>query len=248
MARSKANVVQMPPPLTQIQTQAISMAGMEEAIVETMTTHAALLQKYHEVWYQSAHTWGFTNFLGIGMLKCPNDLWVYQELLTRLRPQTVLECGTFAGGSALWFAALMDLLGIDGGEVLTIDIDPTHRAPQARHPRVTFYGGSSVDPALARDVLDRVQHPLLVVLDSDHAAAHVRAELELYAPACHVGDWLVVEDTNVAWLHDRGARGGLEDYLIAHPKEWRQDIICEHWLLTMNPGAWLERMNECNHK
>ena len=70
----------------------------------------------------------------------------------------------------------------------------------------------------------------------------MRQELDLYAPACHVGDRLVVEDTNVAWPHDRGARGALEDYLIAHPGEWRQDILCERYLLSMHPGGWLERV------
>ena len=242
MARSKGNVVQMPPPFTAVETQRTSTAAVEEAIVQTMMQNAALLQKYHQLWYESAaHTWGFTSFLGVGMMKCPNDLWAYQDILTQLRPLTVLECGTFTGGSALWFASLMDLLGIYG-EVLTVDIEPAHRDPRVQHPRLTFYGGSSTDPTLAREILDRVQHPLLVVLDSDHAAAHVRAELELYAPACHVGDRLVVEDTNVAWLHDRGARGALEDYLIAHPKEWRQDILPERYLLSMHPGGWLERV------
>ena len=53
---------------------------------------------------------GLTHYLGIGLMKCPNDLWVYQDIITRLRPKTILEMGTFAGGSALWFAHLMDLL------------------------------------------------------------------------------------------------------------------------------------------
>ena len=108
--------------------------------------------------------------------------------------------------------------------------------------RIDFYTGSSVDPGLAALLLEQVQHPLLVVLDSDHAAAHVAPELDLYAPACQVGDRLVVEDTNVAWPHDRGARGALEEYLIAHPNEWRHDVLCERWLLSMHPGGWLERV------
>jgi cephalosporin hydroxylase len=113
---------------------------------------------------------------------------------------------------------------------------------------VTFLVGSSVDPHLATSMLAQVQRPLLVVLDSDHSEAHVRRELELYAPALAVGDRMVVEDTNVAWTHDRGARGALEDYLEAHPGEFRQDILCERFLLSMHPGGWLERVAECPHK
>jgi len=242
----KSNVVKMPTPepLTKVNTSPTSLEIITAQITETMQTNAALLQKYHEVWYNAVtHTWGFTNFLGIGMLKCPNDLWAYHDIMVRVRPKTVLEMGTFAGGSAMWFAFLMDMLGIDG-RVYSVDIDPTHRQPNAKHPRIAFVTASSVDPQLAKSLIDArdTSAPLLVVLDSDHSEAHVRAELELYAPACRVGDRLVVEDTNVAWPHDRGARGALESYLAEHPNEWRHDIVSERWLLTMHPGGWLERV------
>ena len=59
----------------------------------------------------------------------------------------------------------MDLLGIDGGKVLTVDIDPSHRDRGVRHGRIDFYAGSSVDPVLATMLLEQSQHPLLVVLD-----------------------------------------------------------------------------------
>jgi len=244
----RAKVLTLPPPelLTKVTTAPTSLEMITKQITETMQTHAALLQKYHEVWYNAVnHTWGFTNFLGIGILKCPNDLWAYHDILMRVRPKTVLEMGTFAGGSALWFAFLMDMLNIERGRVFSVDITDEHRQPHVRHDRVTFVTGSSVDPSLAKRLIDEVEYPLLVVLDSDHSEKHVRAELDLYAPACRVGDRLVVEDTNVAWPHDRGARGALEDYLAEHPGEWRHDIVSERWLLTMHPGGWLERVK--NH-
>lgn len=245
MDMAKASVLKMPAPelLTKVSTSQTSLDIITAQITDTMQTHAALLQRYHEVWYNAvAHTWGFTNFLGIGMLKCPNDLWAYHDILVRVRPLTVLEMGTFAGGSALWFAFLMDMLGIDDGRVYSVDIEPAHRHPNARHQRAKFITGSSVDPRLAQTLLEQVRHPLLVVLDSDHSEAHVRQELELYAPMCRVGDRLVVEDTNVSWPHDRGARGALDGYLVDHPGEWRHDIVSERWLLSMHPGGWLERV------
>lgn len=245
---AKASVLQMPAKapelLTKVTTSKTSLEIITQQITETMEQHAALLQKYHEVWYNAvSHTWGFTNFLGVGILKCPNDLWAYHDILVRVRPKTILEMGTFAGGSALWFAFLMDMLQIEGGRVFTVDISDEHLSPIVKHPRIMCINGSSVDPTLAKELNDQAAGaPRLVVLDSDHSEAHVRAELELYAPACVVKDRLVVEDTNVSWPHDRGARGALESYLAEHPGEWRHDIVSERWLLTMHPGGWLERI------
>lgn len=267
-------------------------AEMAARIEKTRAEHADILQKYHDVWYNAPHTWHYLHFLGVGMMKCPNDLWMYQELMTQHRPRVVIETGTYAGGSALWFAMLMDMLAIEG-HVYSIDFED-HRKVQS-HPRITFLAGDSTDPivrdAIIEDLIRRelAGWPLLISLDADHSAEHVRKELELYAPLCKVGDWLVVEDTNISWGQEhvvaadpwgtgyskcscgfifqivegykgplkcpkddgkgseRGARGGIQDYVAKHPGEFGQDILAERWLLTMNPGGWLRRIAECQH-
>lgn len=236
-------------PLTVIGPEgAITFEEMQDKVVKTREDHGQLLQDYHKVWYESGHTWVYTQFMGIGMMKCPNDLWAYHELIFLHRPTTIIETGTYQGGSALWFAFLMDMLNIDGGQVFTIDLENRQRCS---HPRITFITGDSTDPAIASALRDEaVDGPLLITLDADHSEEHVRKELELYAPMCSVGDRLVVEDTNIAWVGpggDRGARGGLEDYLLSHQGEFVQDVLCERWLLTMHPGGWLQRVAECSH-
>lgn len=236
--------------LTIVEQGKVTLAELAEAILKTRREHDALLQQYHEVWYNAPHTWHYTQFLGIGMMKCPNDLWVYQDIMTRHKPNVVIETGTYQGGSALWLATLADAMGFDT-RVFTIDIDDFRRCA---HPRITFIRGDSRDAGLVDDLRAQIgpNDRVLVVLDADHSEAHVAKELELYAPLVRVGDWLVVEDTNIGWAdneghEERGAAGALRDYLEAHPGEFVQDILSERYLLTMNPGGWMQRVAECEH-
>lgn len=187
-------------PSTIVQVGQTSIEELEAEVRKVRSQHDELLQAYHKIWYESSFTWPYTYFLGVGMMKCPNDLWMYQNLMTNLRPMTVIETGTYEGASALWFAYIMDMLGIDGARVFTVDFEDHRRNPRIQHPRITFIGGNSVNPEIVAAIEEEMPNgPLLVCLDSDHSAKHVREELELYAPLCKVGDWLVVEDTNIGW-------------------------------------------------
>ncbi len=226
-----------------------TMDEMRRRIQATRDTHGDVLQDYHRVFYSAPHTWHFNAFCNIGLMKIPNDLWMYQILISETRPTYIIETGTYQGASALWFAFLQDLLGIAGGRVFTVDFEDHRRCS---HPRITFLGGDSRDPLLADAIAAELDasSPRLISLDADHSADHVRRELELYAPLCRVGEYLVVEDTNISWSGpdgDRGAAGGVQDYMDAHPGEFVQDILAERFLCSMNPGGWLRRVAACEH-
>jgi cephalosporin hydroxylase len=138
-------------------------------------------------------TWENTYWLGKKVLKCPLDLWVYQEMLSENRPDLLIECGTAGGGSAAYFASLFDLL--DHGRIVTIDIGQSET--RREHERITYLTGSSVAP----ETLERGRpmiHPgdrVMVVLDSDHTRDHVLAELRAYKDLVSLGCYLVVEDS-----------------------------------------------------
>src|SRR5687768_17883515 len=46
-----------------------------------------------------------TLFRSHPILKCPTDLWLYQEMIHELRPDVIMETGTAWGGSALYLAS-----------------------------------------------------------------------------------------------------------------------------------------------
>jgi cephalosporin hydroxylase len=199
-------------------------------------------QVYYDRWRQQADTLNITWF-GHLLLKCPLDLWMYQELLVRTRPDVVVETGTFHGGSALYLASILDLLG--GGEVITIDV--TTRPGLPAHPRIEYVTGSSTDDAIVQHVRARVAgRRAMVILDSDHTAAHVYAELLAYSALVQRDDYLIVEDTNVnghpAWPgFGPGPMEAVERFLPDHP-EFAADERCQRFLMTLCPGGYLKRV------
>jgi cephalosporin hydroxylase len=204
-----------------------------------------VVSRFHRLYYEQPDlTWGNTHWLGVGVLKCPLDLWVYQEILHETRPEVVVETGSWNGGSALYLASIMDVLGV--GEVLTIDVDDR---PRPQHPRVTYRLGSSTAPETIAWVTGTIgDRRTMVILDSDHAQPHVAAELAAYASLVTPGCYLIVEDTNVnGHPVDRGhAPGPAEAVQVFLEQDSRfvVDASREKFLLTFNPGGYLLRSQD----
>jgi cephalosporin hydroxylase len=174
------------------------------------------------------------------------DLWVYQEIIFDLKPTLILETGTAFGGSALYFARQLDRL--NQGAVVSVDLEPHTSLP--KHPRVSYVHGSSVDAEIVRAIgACASTHPrVMVVLDSDHSAAHVTAELDAYAPLVTEGQFLVVEDTNINgrpveadWNGGPGPGPALDAWLPNHP-EFEVNEMAQRYMLTCHPGGWLRRV------
>ncbi len=204
-----------------------------------------VVEDFHRLYYDShARTWTNTWWRGVETWKCPLDLWVYQEMFHELQPDLVIETGTAHGGSAYYMASLFDLMG--KGKVLSIDIEGKPGRPE--HPRVEYLLSSSVDePALSRArEAAAAAKTVLVILDSDHSAAHVRRELDVYAPLVTPGSYLIVEDTNVyghpvLMEHGPGPMEALDDFL-AQTDEFVIDSSREKYFLTFNPRGFLKRV------
>jgi cephalosporin hydroxylase len=152
------------------------------------------------------YSYNFT-WLGRPIIQFPQDVLAMQELIWRVRPRAIIETGIARGGSLIFYASMLELLG-EEGRVLGIDIDirgHNRRAVLAHPlaPRITMLDGSSVDESVIARVRDFARTaPVLVVLDSNHTHAHVLRELELYSPLVTKGSYLVVFDTIIEDLPD----------------------------------------------
>ena len=181
-------------------------------------------------WYYAEGVWKRQHYRGVRILKLPTDLWNYQEIITERRIEWVVETGTLHGGSALYFADLLEL-GRAPGKVITIDV--SHDALQVKsHPRIEFIRASSALPQTAEHVarmLPEQRGALFMILDSDHTRDHVLRELEVMVPLLRPGDYLVVEDTCINGHPVRpeygpGPMEALADYFVAHPGELEHDF------------------------
>lgn len=146
-------------------------------------------------------------WLGRPIIQYPQDLIAMQELIWKLQPDLIIETGIAHGGSLVFYASMLELIG--KGQVVGVDIDiRTHnRTAILSHPmykRITMIEGSSI----ADDVVAKVKHlaegkqTVLVTLDSNHTHDHVFKELTLYSPFVTPGSYLVVFDTIIEELPD----------------------------------------------
>ena len=215
-----------------------------------MTTVDDFIRDY----YRARLDWQ-TTWMGYPSVKTPTDLWVIQEILTQTKPGLVIECGTFAGGSALFYGHVLDANRREKtARVLTIDTTPPNPVGSVvegfpfppNHPRVVFLRGSTVNPKTVEEIqkgygAGSLGTRTMVLLDSQHEAKHVRRELELWAPLVSPGCYLVVEDTiingNPVTLEDTGD-DGLRTQLEGITKDGGPGEALEDWLTTQPEGRW----------
>ena len=198
-------------------------------------------------------------WLGRPIIQFPEDVIMMQELIWAERPDAIVETGIAHGGSAVFHASMLELLG--RGEVYAVDIDirAHNRVEIEKHPqfsRIHLFEGSSVDQSVFDTVAAAVragghERPL-VVLDSCHSRDHVRREMELYGELVPVGSYMVVMDgvQRDVWDIPRGKPEWREDHPLAaieafladHPGQWEVDERYTRLLVTTNPRGFLRRV------
>jgi len=221
------------------------MPGRAQMVMKK-TSERRTADEFHRLYYARAgKTWGATFFLGVQTWKLPLDLWIYQEIIYSLKPDVIIETGTYHGGSALYLATVCD--AVQNGLVITIDTRQKVKARVLRHRRIRCIQGSSVDQKTVSRVRKLIppRARVLVMLDSDHSKAHVLRELEIYSKLVSRGSYLIVEDTNVNGhpVFPEFGPGPLEAVrsFLRKNKRFKSDRSMEKFYVTFNPGGYLQR-------
>jgi cephalosporin hydroxylase len=218
---------------------------MKEKIL--MALSGIITRMFHTLYYGTGkRTWMQTTWLGTPLLKCPLDLWIYQEMIYELKPDVIIETGTHKGGSAMFMAYLLDSIG--KGKIVTIDIAPLE---MPKHPRVDYIIGSSTADETISKVKGMIKEgdKVLIILDSDHRRDHVLEELRKYNALATKGSYIIVEDSNVGGhpvykRYGPGPYEAIEAFLSESAgKNFSIDKSREKFYLTFNPNGYLKKIN-----
>lgn len=213
--------------------------------------------------YDESRIWLKNTFMGISMYKLPFDAFVIAELIYKVKPWFIIETGTAKGGSASFYAAMMELMGC--GMVYSIDINIDKCEIDGEFEwsdRVCLIQGDSTEQKVIDELehqialeflppntsIDVFKHPIrgMVILDSWHTKSHVLKEMEIYKKYVGIGSYMIVEDTHVnghpiKWEWGEGPYEAVQEYLECYD-DFVVDWECEKHLMTFNPSGYLKKI------
>ncbi|HET7841172.1 MAG TPA: CmcI family methyltransferase [Terriglobia bacterium] len=185
------------------------------------------------------------SWMGHPARKMVLDSWVYQDLIYETKPEVIIEIGNKFGGSTLYLAHMLDIMG--SGQVIGVDIDHSDFRP--RHPRIQLVtGDSSSKETVAR--VEELTHGKqgLVIHDGDHSTGHVLADLRAYANFVAPGNYFIVEDTVNDLFRAGDGLGNINGPLpavrrfVQEDRRFEIDMDREYFLITFNPQGFLKRV------
>lgn len=231
--------------------------------IETMSRNQklqCLTAKWFEACSRHKYSYNFS-WMGRPIIQFPQDMVAMQEIIWKVKPDLIIETGIAHGGSIIFYASMLELLGSDG-VVLGIDIDirKYNREEIETHPmfkRITLIEGSSIDSTVVNKVREIVKNKtkVLVVLDSDHTHEHVFRELEIYSPLVTNGSYLVVFDTIIEdmpedfahsrpWGKGNNPKTAVRQFLAGNKRFTIDKEIADKLLITAAPDGYLKCIKE----
>jgi cephalosporin hydroxylase len=199
------------------------------------------------------------SWMGRPIIQYPQDMIAMQEIIWNVKPDLVIETGIAHGGSIIYYASLLELIG--QGEVVGIDIDirKHNRTEIEKHPmfkRIHMIEGS----AISEDTLEQVKRftkgkkKIVVSLDSNHTHEHVLQELKMYSPFVSQGSYIVVFDTIVEnlpegyfsqkrpWGIGNNPMTAVEEFLRNNDQFVIDESMDNKLLISVAPKGYLKRI------
>ena len=198
------------------------------------------------------------SWMGAPIIQMPADIVATQEVIWATKPDVVIETGVARGGSVIFYASMLTLLG--KGKVVGVDIDirAHNRDTIEKHPmasRITLVEGSSIAPETVARIKAEIPvgASVMLVLDSDHSKAHVLAELRALSGLVTKGQFLIVADTILGrlrldqtpkarshfWPPGDEPLAGLNEFLKENDRFTPDEEVNGKMILSSSPGGYL---------
>jgi cephalosporin hydroxylase len=200
------------------------------------------------------------SWMGRPIIALPQDMIAMQELIWEVKPDLIIETGVAHGGSIVYYASLLELIGGEGLVVgIDIDIRKHNRDLIEAHPmmkRILLLEGSSVSSEIVSQIKEIASNKkrIMICLDSNHTHEHVLNELNLYAPLTSVGSYCVVFDTVVEdmpidwnwgvrpWGVGNNPKTAVMDFLKENDSFEIDKSIDNKLLISVAPDGYLKRV------
>ena len=201
------------------------------------------------------YSYNFT-WLGQPIIQFPQDIIAIQEVIWKVKPDLIIETGIARGGSLMFYASMLELLGGNGIVVgVDVDIRPHNRAAIEAHAlsrRIRLVQGSSIDDDTLSQVkkFAKTSECVMVILDSNHQKSHVLNELRLYQEFVRRGSYLIVLDTiiddmpvefsaNRPWSPGDGPKAAVHEFLKETNRFEIDPTYPDKLLITVAPDGFL---------
>jgi cephalosporin hydroxylase len=234
--------------------QSIADMGKDEAMFEASLD---LIRKSDKHRYSYVWSW-----MGVPIIQRPSDMVALQEVIFETKPDVIVETGVARGGSVIYQAALLQMIGKKDGLVIGVDIDirAHNRDTIEKHvmaPHIRLIEGSSIAPETVEMVRALIppNAKTMVVLDSNHARDHVLAELRAYSPLVSPGQFLIAADTILGYFKPGQAptyysqllvKGdeplAAVDEFLKETDAFVVDPINDKLIMSSSPGGFLRRV------
>ncbi len=222
------------------------------------------VQALSRIWLReiTRHKYAYNfSWMGRPIIQLPQDMIAMQEIIWKVQPDLIIETGIAHGGSLIYYASLLEMLGGDG-YVLGIDIDirAHNRETIETHPmfkRIQMIEGSSISDEVATQVAEhsRDKKSVLVALDSDHTHEHVLEELKIYARHVTRDSYIVVFDTILEdmpddlvqdrpWGPGNNPKTAVHEFLSGTDEFVVDKDIESKILITVAPDDYLKRVKD----
>jgi len=138
--------------------------------------------------------WNNHKWKGLTLMKDPMTLSIYMMMIQEIKPKTILEFGTYDGGSALWMEDTIKSLSLEC-DIHTFDINKERvKLPEDSKIKFHMLDNNKINEFInQRSILfEYMERPILMIEDSHENAAELVRSLD---PFLKSGDYLIIEDT-----------------------------------------------------